>query len=174
MRQRRQRVASRLTIFGSASVLLGLGALALTSAASADTVVATTVPFTFMGTNACVIPPEDFVGTGNVHLVISSNLSMSGMAQSHLQANLQGLQATTISNKKYQVPDSSTLSFEFDLVDAARFYITLESLAQFIRAGEDATLLPGDDFFEHFLAHATVNANGIVTVDDFTNDTRCR
>ena len=96
------------------------------------------------------------------------------MAQSHLQANLQGLQGTTISNKKYQVPDSSTLSFEFDLVDATPFHITLESLAQFIRAGEDATLLPGDDFFEHFLAHATVNANGIVTVDDLTSDTRCR
>ena len=59
-------------------------------------------------------------------------------------------------------------------MDAAPFHITLESLAQFIRAGEDATLMPGDDFFEHFLAHATVNANGIVTVDDFTYDTRCR
>ena len=32
----------------------------------------------------------------------------------------------------------------------------------------------GDDFYEHFLAHATVNANGIVTVEDLSYDSRCQ
>ena len=35
-------------------------------------------------------------------------------------------------------------------------------------------LIGGDDLYEHFLAHATVNANGVVTVDDFSDDMRCR
>jgi hypothetical protein len=128
-----------------------------------------------MGTNPCLLPPEDFVGSGNVHLVVSSNVSASGMVQSHLQANLQGLQATAIpSGKKYHVPDSLTESFEFDTTDLAPFHTTLELMAQFVRVGEDGTyIVGGDDFYEHFLAHATVNANGIVTVDDFSDDTRC-
>ena len=46
-------------------------------------------------------------------------------------------------------------------------------MIQFIRFGEDGTYLIGDDFYEHFLYHATVNANGIVTVDDLTVETRC-
>ena len=174
MRQLRQRVASRLTIFGAASVLLGLGALALTSAATADTAVLTNVPFTFNGMDTCIVPAEDFMGTGELHFLTSANLSTGGMVQSHVEANLQGLQAVTVSGKKYVVVDTSTQTLVFDTPDLAPFHETLEWTAQFIRAGEDATLMPGDDFYEHFLAHATVNANGIVTVDDFTYDTRCR
>jgi len=172
MRQLLPRVALRLTIFGLASVLLV--ALALTSAASADTVVATTVPFTFNGTNTCIVPAEDFMGTGELHLLFSGNLSTGGMVQSHLEANLQGLKAVTVSGKTYVVVDTSTQTLVFDTPDLAPFHETLEWTAQFIRQGEDGTLIGGDDFNEHFLAHATVNANGIVTVDDFSNDTRCQ
>jgi len=160
----------RLRICAAAPLLL-----TLTSAATANTAVSTTAPFTFTATNICVVPPEDFVGTGTLHVVVSANLSTSGMVQSHLQANLQGLQATAIaSGKKYQVPESSTESYEFDTPDPAPFHTTFEFIVQFIRIGEDGTYLLGDDFYEHFLAHATVNANGIVTVDDFTDDSRCQ
>src|SRR5438445_848944 len=76
--------------------------LLFAASAAADTAVNTTAPFTFSGTNMCVDPPEDFVGTGGLHLVVSSNLSTSGMVQSHLKANLQGLQAATLSGKTYQ------------------------------------------------------------------------
>jgi hypothetical protein len=131
-------------------------------------------PIAFTGTNACIFPAEEFAGTGNLHLVISGTLSASGMVQSHVQANLQGFQAVTVTGKKYQVPDSSTQGFEFDPVDVAPFHTTLEFTLQFIRQGETGTFLEGDDFFEHFLAHTTINANGIVTVDDLTDDTRCR
>jgi hypothetical protein len=158
----------RLRICVSAPLLLALISAAMANAVSM------TAPFTFTGTNVCVVPAEDFVGTGNVHLVVSSNLSTSGMVQSHLQANLQGLQATGIaSGKKYQVPESLTESYEFDALDVAPFHTTFEFIVQFIRVGEDGTYVFGDDFYEHFLAHATVNANGIVTVDDFSDDSRC-
>jgi hypothetical protein len=50
----------------------------------------------------------------------------------------------------------------------------VESTLQFVRSGEDGTFLPGDDFYEHFLAHITANANGVVTVEDVTTDSRCR
>ena len=48
---------------------------------------------------------------------------------------------------------------------------------QFVRAGEDGVpLVPGegDDFYMHILAHSTVNANGIVTVQDVTANVRCQ
>lgn len=47
-------------------------------------------------------------------------------------------------------------------------------MVQFIRVGEGGTYVVGDDFYEHYLAHATVNANGIVTVDDFSDEVRCK
>jgi hypothetical protein len=145
------------------------------SSAMAETDVATNVPITFMGTNFCVVPPEDFVGNGNLHLLVSSNASTSGMVQSHVQANLQGLQATAVpSGKRYEVPDWFTQTYEFDTLDPAPLHTTFEFLVQFIRVGEDGTYAFGDDFYEHFLVHSTVNANGIVTVDDFTDDTRCQ
>ncbi len=157
-----------------AALVLSGGALIGATVATADPAVATTTPFTFNGTNNCVFPAEDFMGTGNLHLLFSSNLSTGGMAQSHTEANLQGLQAVTLGGKKYVVVDTSTQTIVFDTLDLAPFHETLEWIVQFVRVGEDGiSFIGGDDFFEHFLAHATVNANGVVTVDDLTNDTRC-
>jgi len=166
------RFATRLAILGSVSVLLCFSVL--TSSSSAETVVSTTSPFTFTGTNDCVIPAEDFIGTGGAHVVITGNLSAGGMAQSHIQVNFQGMRATTMSGKKYQVPDAETQSLEFDTADLAPFHETFEQMLQFVRAGEDGTYLVGDDFYMHFLAHATVNANGVVTVQDVTLNARCQ
>ncbi len=149
--------------------------LVFTPSARADTAVNTTAAFTFSGTNTCVIPAEDFAGTGGLHVIVSSSLSTDGMVHSHLKANFQGMQATAlISGKKYQVPASETDSYEFDTPDFAPFHTTFEFMVQFIRVGEGGTYIFGDDFFEHFLAHATINANGVVTVDDLTDDTRCQ
>src|SRR5712691_2514475 len=165
---------SSRAVFVLAALVLAAGALIGAARATADPAVETTTPFTFSGTNTCIFPAEDFVGTGNLHFLISSNLSTGGMVQSHLEANLQGLQAMTLSGKKYVVVDTSTQTLVFDTPDLAPFHETLEWIVQFIRQGEDGTLIGGDDFYEHFLAHATVNANGLVTVEDFSNDTRCQ
>jgi len=149
--------------------------LVFTGSVTADPGVNATAPFSFSGTNGCVVPAEDFVGTGALHMVVTSNLSAGGMVQSHLKANLQGMQATAlVSLKKYQVIDSETDSYEFDFSDVTPFHNTWEFMVQFIRVGEGGVYVMGDDFFLHFLAHATVNANGFVTVDDFTTDTGCR
>src|SRR5207245_409332 len=134
----------------------------------------TTAPVTFSGTNECVDPPEYFAGSGGLHMILTSNLSAGGMAQSHLKTNFQGMQAITLTNKKYQVVDSETNSYELDFFDAAPFHYMWEVMVQFIRVGDSGTIFGGDDFFEHFLAHATVNAAGVLTVDDLTNDTRCQ
>jgi hypothetical protein len=48
---------------------------------------------------------------------------------------------------------------------------TFMTEGRFIREGES---IPVDDFFLLELNHVTVNANGVVTVDDLTDDTRCR
>jgi len=155
------------------ALVLGTSALVTATGATADPAVSTTAPIIFNGTNTCMVPAEDFTGTGNVHVQLSSNLAAGGMVQSHLEANLQGLHAVTVSGKNYVVVDTSTQTLVFDTPDLAPFHETLEWVVQFIRQGEDGTFINGDDFFEHFLAHATVNANGIVTVDDLSNDTRC-
>src|SRR5438034_582515 len=99
----------RLVFSRAAPVLVTLTLAGATligaTGATADPAVSTTEPIVFSGENFCVIPSEMFFGTGNVHLLISGNLSGGGTSQSHVEANLQGLQAVTATNKKYVVID---------------------------------------------------------------------
>ena len=157
-----------------AALVLGVCALIGATGATAGPGISTTTPFTFSGTNTCVVPAEDFIGSGNLHFLISDNLSNSGMIQFHIEANFSGLQAVTLSGKKYVVIDQEDQTDTFDS-DGMPAHETVEHTLQFIRSGEDGTpLTTGDDFFEHFLAHVTANANGTVTVQDVTTDTRCK
>jgi hypothetical protein len=133
----------------------------------------TTTPFPFAGTNPCVTPPEGFAGTGKLHFLMSDNESTSGNVQFHIEATFSGLQAVTTTGKKYVVVSQENQTNTFD-TDGAPSHETVEHTVQFVRSGEDGTLLPGDDFYEHFLAHITANANGTVTVQDVETDTRCR
>ena len=50
----------------------------------------------------------------------------------------------------------------------------MEHTFQLVRSGEDGSLLMGDDFYEHFRAHITANANGTVTVQDLTINATCK
>jgi hypothetical protein len=160
----RRRLAATLV------VVLAVGALIAATDATAS--VATTSAIAFSGDNPCT--GEPFVGNGQLHFLTDSNLSVDGMTQSHFEANLQGLQATTATGKKYVVMDTTTETLVFDTADLMPYHEKLEWTAQFIRQGEDGGLITGDDYFEHFLAHVTVNANGLVTVDDFTFDNYCK
>lgn len=112
------------------------------------------------------------MGTGTLHFLISDNLSNSGNVQFHLEVNLSGLQAVTITGKKYVVIDQENQTDTFDS-DGMPAHETVEHTLQFVRSGEGGTLIPDDDFYEHFLAHITANANGVVTVQDIDIDTRC-
>jgi hypothetical protein len=156
-----------------AALVFGVGALVSAAGATAGPEVSTTTPFTFSGTNVCVTPPEDFVGSGQLHLLISDNASNSGNIQFHIEATFSGMQAVTIAGKKYVVISQEDQTDTFDS-DGMPAHETLEHTVQFVRSGEDGSLVMGDDFYEHFLAHITANANGTVTVQDLTIDATCK
>jgi hypothetical protein len=161
---------SRPTFF-LVALVLGLLALIGTTGATAGPGTSTTTPFPFSDVNPCTLEP--FAGTGNLHLLITDNLSSSGNVQYHLEASLSGLQAMTVTGKKYVVvfQEDQTDTFDSDGMPA---HETLEHTVQFIRSGEDGSLMVGDDFYEHFLAHITANANGTVTVNDLTVNSTCK
>jgi hypothetical protein len=153
------------------ALVLGLLALIGTTGATAGPGTSTTTPFAFSDFNPCTLEP--FAGTGNLHLLITDNLSGSGNVQYHLESSLSGLQATTVTGKKYVVvfQEDQTDTFDSDGMPA---HGTVEHTVQFIRSGEDGSLMTGDDFYEHFLAHITANANGTVTVQDLTVNSTCK
>src|SRR6184192_144315 len=75
------RLLRRAGVWGAGFVLAGLiiggGALIGATSATAGPGISTTTPFAFNGMNPCT--GDDFVGTGNLHFLISDNLSSSGM-----------------------------------------------------------------------------------------------
>jgi hypothetical protein len=154
--------------------LIFAGVLIGSTGATAGPAVSTTTPFTFGGTNTCT--GETFLGTGNMHFLISGNLSSGGNVQFHIEAGFAGLQAVTtfpFAPKKYLVIDEEDLLQTFD-TDGAPAHETFEQTLQFVRTGEGGTVFPDDDFYLHVLAHITANANYTVTVEDVDTDTRCR
>ena len=166
------RLLRRAGLWGAAFVLIiGGGALIGATSATAGPGVSTTTPFTFDGTNPCT--GDVFAGTGNLHFLLSDNLSSSGMVQYHIEARFSGLQAATTFGQKYVVIDEEDQTDTFD-TDGAPAQETVEHTLQFVRSGEDGSLLMDDDFYEHFLAHITANANGTVTVQDLTFNATCK
>jgi hypothetical protein len=169
-----RRVGLRRPGTALAALVLGGGALIAATGATAGPGISTTTPFSFAATNPCT--GEPFAGTGKLHFLITDNLSSSGNVQYHIEATLSGLQAVTtfpVAGKKYVVVSQEEQTITFD-TDGMPAHETLEHTVQFVRSGEDGTLFPDDDFYEHFLAHITANANGTVTVNDLNVDTRCR
>jgi hypothetical protein len=166
--------ASRAIFFVTVVVLAAAAMIGATGAAGTTTT--TSAPFGFAGTNGCVIPAEEFVATGNLRLGISGTASSGGTSRSQVTTTLQGLQTqvlTPFGTKKYVVPGESTETFIFD-DDLAPFHLTIESMLQFVRQGDDGTYITGDDFYEHVLMRVRVNANGTATVEDVSGDSRCQ
>jgi hypothetical protein len=170
----RQVRSSRTIFFLMVGVATAAAMIGATGAAGTTTT--TSTPFGLAGTNDCVIPPEDFVATGNLRLSISGTASSGGTSRSQIGTTLQGLQAQAVTlsgTKKYVVPGESTDSFSFD-DDAVPFHFTSEQMVQFVRQGDDGTYITGDDFYVHVLVRVRVNANGTATVEDMGGDTRCQ
>lgn len=170
--RRARRVGARIVVW---TFVLAGGAVVGVGGAAGETVT-TITPFALAGSNACVVPAEDFTATGNLRLAISGNESGGGTATSRIDTTLQGFkaQAVTLSGtKNYVVPGESTESFLID-TDGAPFHLTIESMIQFVRQGNDGTYITGDDFYEHVLIRVRVNSNGTVTVEDVGGDTRCQ
>lgn len=165
----------RPTFVLSALMIAGVALLGPTGA-TAGPAFTTTTPFFFSGPNPCT--GELVEGTGQLHFLLTSNESGNvpgtGNVQFHLDTTISGLQAMTVTGKKYVVINEEGLTDTFDSPDVAPFHQTVEHTFQLVRSGEDGTIVGGDDFYEKFLAHFTVNANGIVTVDDYTLDPHCK
>jgi hypothetical protein len=153
---RRQGSPRRILVL--ATLAFGIGALVTPSGAMAGPAVSSTSPFTYDGANSCT--GETFAGTGTLHLLMSENLSASGVIESHLNARLDGLQAVTLTGKKYIVQD--TFNHEF-VIHGLGGEDTFDITAHYVRLGEDGSFVLGDDFYEYLRAHITANANGIVT-----------
>jgi hypothetical protein len=164
-----RRAGGLRTAFVAAAVIFGGVALIGATGAAAGPAVTQTIPFTYGGTNPCT--GETFLGSGNAHFLLSENLSASGALQHHLDVRIDGLQAVTPAGKKYVVQDTFNDEFVFNAAAEETFDIT----AHFIRVGEDATFILGDDFYEYLRTHITANANGMVTAFNVrTNDTPCQ
>jgi hypothetical protein len=155
----------------SVAAALTLGGVALIGApgAAAGPAVSQTTAVTYPGTNLCT--GEPFLGSGNMHFLLSENLSASGALQHHLNVRFDGLQAVTPTGKKYVVQDTFNDEFVFSAASEETFDMT----AHFIRVGEDGTFILGDDFYEYLRTHITANANGMITAFNVrTNDMPCQ
>jgi hypothetical protein len=97
-----------------AALVFGVSTLVIAAGATAGPGVSMTTPFTFSGTNVCVTQPEDFVGSGQLHLLISDNASNSGNIQFHIEATFSGMQAVTVTGKKYVVISQEDQTDTFD------------------------------------------------------------
>ena len=153
------------------AAMLVAAALVGAGTASADgTTVSTTTPMTFSDVNPCTM--EAFVGTGNFHFLETGSVSLDGKVHWHSVYDLNGMQATTVTGKKYTVKVDELQTYGFDS-DLAPYHVTQDWDVHFIRQGEDGNFVLGDDFHSHILAHTTINANGVVTVDDYSENTYC-
>jgi hypothetical protein len=166
-----QRLRVSRAVMLAALVLAG-GALLGAPGAAAGPAFSTTTTVPYDGTNTCT--GDMFSGTGNMHFLLSENVSTSGVLQHHLDVRLDGLQAVTTfptPGKKYVVQDTFNDEFVFGSADEATFDIT----AHFVRVGEDGTSVLGDDFYEYLRTHITTNANGDVTALSVrANDMPCQ
>jgi len=152
-----------------ALLVLAAGALAVATGAAAAPGVSTTTPFTYFGDNSCAV--EAFTGTGTMHTVTSDNLSPSGNIQFNLTVMVDGLQAVTVTGKKYVVHDTFSNNFTISKATESSFTI----VAHYVRVGEDGSFILGDDFYEYLQTHVTANANGVPTAFNVsTSDDPCQ
>ena len=151
--------------------LLSLAAAALTvsAGASAGPALSTTVPLTYEGFNTCTA--EAFTGTGTAHVVLTENLSSSGVLQYHLQSTIDGLQAVTVTGKRYVVQD---IFFEEFVFAGATAEDTFDMTFHYVRVGEDSSFVLGDDFYVYTRAHITANATGFPSFQMRTSDMPCQ
>jgi hypothetical protein len=149
-----------MRIFGRSTwvVIALLVAALVTSTGTTAATVSQTIPFTYEGSNPCAAF-ELFAGTGTLHTTAIDNASTSGTVRYYLSSRIDGLQAVTVAGKKYVVQDV----FYHQFVISGATEDTFDITAHYVRAGEDGTLVAGDDFYEYMRFHITANAQGLVT-----------
>lgn len=159
--------AARLMVL----VALICGALVASTPASADTIVNQTSPFATTVVNDCT---DELVAVeGNLHTIVRLNTS-GDRVQTAEAVHFTGAKGTAfVSNAQYVEMDVQNTQAN-NMTDFAPSEFTAERTMNLTRLGEDTTFGDGDDLRVHAIAHMTINANGIVTVDKVDATAECR
>ena len=158
-----QRQTRRIAVLVVAVVALALPA---SKAAAQPT---THLPVPFVGFNPCT--GEAFAGAGFMH--VKTTFTTAPNFHVSVEVNIESAQGTTVTGVRYVAPFQNSFHqiMDSDFVPANA---TSEEMMQFIRQGEDGTLVLGDDFYVRTKFHFTVNANGEMTVDNLETTCTCR
>jgi hypothetical protein len=142
-------------------------ALLVGSTALAATVLNQKTPFVHPTNNPCT--GEDVVLEGTMHTVV--HFSTSG-DRVHFgeDVRLTGMQGTTLTGVRYVEMDVNNQ--QANVTPLGQTAITAERTAILTRLGE--TFGDPDDFHIHVIAHMTLNANGVPTVDKVESRNECR
>lgn len=165
---RRPSWSRRFTLFAAAC----LSALMLGGVAAAETIVDTHVPFAAASFNPCTAEP--IAVDGFQHFKTHLSFDENGTQHFALEVNFQDTKAVTPTGAKYVVVNE----FSDHQNGVPPKNVNLEFMSQFIRLKEtsDGVLVldPGDDFFADIKVVFVVNANGVVTVNQFDFSTHCK
>ena len=139
--------------------------LTLPTSKAAAASVDTHMPFSFVAFNPCT--GEGFTGSGFSHVKFTFQFTPNFHIS--VEENVESAQGVTASGVRYVAPEQTSFHVIIDS-DSAPVNQTVEEMLQFIRQAEDGSLLMGDDSYVRMKVHATVNANGDLTVffSDFT------
>ena len=145
-------------------------ALVVSAAALAETIVNQTLPFSGTAFNSCT--DELVMVTGNIHTTTRVTVSGSRIHEG-VTVHITGVKGTTLAGATYVETDVTNQETNFS-TDLAPSEFTSERTMNLTRLGEDGTFVAGDDLRVHVIAHMTVNANGVVTVDKDDASVDCR
>jgi len=155
-----------------AFVVVAVAFTLLASKAAAQTTVDQHVPI-----NQAVLNPlnpctgELFFGSGFLHLKTFVTLSPNSHFSTEL--NVEDFKGATVTGVRYVATEDLTEHLIFDS-DVAPLTENEEFTEHLVRQGEDGTFVMGDDFYIRIRAQFTINANGVVTVDNSEATATCK
>jgi len=149
-------------------LLAAVAAFTLPASKAAAQVNEQHVPVTATFLNPCT--GELLTGSGFAHF--RTSFTSTPNFHGSVELNLEGFQATTPLGVRYVVPEEISQNFVFDR-DFAPEHENFEDMLHLIRQGEDGTFVLGDDFYLRDRTQFTINANGVVTVDNFESTATC-
>jgi hypothetical protein len=151
-------------------------AAAVAGLAAADAAAATTLtgsdPVSGMVTNTCT--GDGVLIQGTSHFKFTFNDTSTG-GQTEVEMNLTGVSGVApLSGARYvmNTQSSEVSHFSFDPTGHDVEQVEMDQLLN--RQGNDGTFVLGDDLYVRVLAHLTVNANGVPTVDRYAVSGDCR
>jgi hypothetical protein len=160
------------------AAMAGITALLLTvsspSTASAETVTSVT-PLAGTGVNPCT--GDLITYQGSLHTKAHAAIDLEGREHVSLELNTQDLHGLTPAGIRYVLLENRVISlnYTFDPPTFAPAEANVVLIHHLVRQGEvDPPLVLEDDFYLMVLAHITINAKGVVTVNRLDVKLECR